>query len=178
MLVKKIVSFFIAFFLFINVSGLVLAQSPTPTPFPKTSYELFYPIVAGKVPTDQLYFLKLFKEWLAGKVLFDYINKSDFHLSLSKKRLVEAEKLIIDKKDTKLIKKTLEKAANEFQSAVKSAKTGEEKGKQTRDIYNTLKNDGNTISKFALSLSESSEGEVKEALNSLSNSIKASVDSI
>lgn len=57
------------------------------------SYELFWPIVPGRVMGDKLYFLKLFKEKLRESVIMSSFKKADYLITISEKRLVEAEYL-------------------------------------------------------------------------------------
>ena len=99
------------------VSVPVFASTPLPSMSVKSSYELFYPIVAGKIPGDKWYGLKIFREKAVGIFLFDVIKKSQYYMSLSKKRLVEAEKLITEKKDYQLGIKTLEESDKNLKTA-------------------------------------------------------------
>ena len=85
----------------------------------KSSYELFYPIVAGKVPGDKWYGLKMLREKVVLFFLFNSEKKVEYHTSLSKKRLVEAEKLIIVNKNYKLGVDTLKKSIDELEEALK-----------------------------------------------------------
>ncbi len=103
----------------------VFAQEPTPTssPRPTTSYELFWPIVAGRLPDDSLYFLKTLKEKLELFLAFSSSKKANQYLTLSKKRLVESEKLLLEKKDYPLANQTLALSAqylNQSVSAISS----------------------------------------------------------
>lgn len=85
----------------------------------KSSYELFYPIVAGKIPGDQWYSLKMLREKMVSFFLFNPEKKAEYHTSLSKKRLVEAEKLIVVNKNYLLGIDTLKKSADELEQALK-----------------------------------------------------------
>lgn len=85
----------------------------------KSSYELFYPIVAGKVPGDKWYGLKMFREKVVSLFLFNPEKKAEYHTSLSKKRLVEAEKLIVVNKNYPLGIDTLKKSTDELEQALK-----------------------------------------------------------
>lgn len=88
-----------------------LAQVSLATPAPKeiTSFELFWPITAGKTIEDPLYTLKTMKENVRGFFIFGKAEKADYHVFLATKRIVEAEKLINEGKKEPAVK-TLEKA--------------------------------------------------------------------
>lgn len=58
------------------------------------SFELFWPLVAGKTITDPLYKLKLFKENLRGALIFGSLQKTDYLIFLAVKRSLELEKLL------------------------------------------------------------------------------------
>lgn len=60
----------------------------------KTSYELFWPVVAGKLPGDKLYFLKAWRDKLVEHLFFNKFKKSEYFKKLANKRLIEAEKLL------------------------------------------------------------------------------------
>ncbi len=60
---------------------------------PPSSYELFFPITPGKVLGDPLYPLKQFKETLRELITFGKMNKAEYNLTLSEKRLIEGEYL-------------------------------------------------------------------------------------
>lgn len=65
---------------------------------PVSSYELFWPIVSGKVMGDKMYSLKIAKEKLREALIFGNSKKANYNIMLSEKRLVEAEKLLVDGK--------------------------------------------------------------------------------
>lgn len=91
----------VAFFavLFFSHGYQVLAQN---------SYELFWPIVAGRTSGDSLYPLKLLKENIRAVLIFSDIKKAEYSLFLSEKRLVEFENLVKVKKDGGNAIKTLD----------------------------------------------------------------------
>lgn len=82
------------------------------------SFELFWPLTAGKTIDDPLYFLKSFKEKLRGMLIFGTAQKAEYAILLGTKRVLEAEKLIHDgKKD--VADKTLSLALDQFNLAEK-----------------------------------------------------------
>lgn len=125
-LISKLVFVFILFVFSLSpVSALTKAKS-TPAPIEVNSYELFWPIVAGKVQGDKMYALKIFKEKLRGRLVFSNVKKAEYNTILSEKRLLEFEKLAITNKDfensTKTLgvfKSTQEEAVNRLELAQK-----------------------------------------------------------
>ena len=109
--IKKVLLSIVVFVtLFFSQGYQVLAQD---------SYELFWPIVAGKVQGDSLYPLKIFKEQIRGFLIFSGTRKAEYFSFLSTKRLVEFEKLVLVKKDydnaartLKAYEENLKKGAN------------------------------------------------------------------
>lgn len=64
------------------------------------SYELFWPMVAGKTVADGfVYKLKILKENARGSLIFGATQKADYNVFLASKRLLEAEKLLLEKRD-------------------------------------------------------------------------------
>lgn len=59
-----------------------------------TTYEMFWPVVAGKVPGDRFYQLKVWRDKVVGYLFFSKLKKSEYLKRLANKRLVEAEKLL------------------------------------------------------------------------------------
>ncbi|MBI4058819.1 hypothetical protein HY404_01110 [Candidatus Microgenomates bacterium] len=96
---------------------VLLTPSPTPVPTPVDSYQLFWPLSAGKTASDSLYFLKFFKESLRGWFIFGNYNKAEYNITLSEKRLLEAEKLLM-KNDYQNAKKTLDFGKSKVEEAL------------------------------------------------------------
>lgn len=98
------------------------------------SYELFWPLAAGKTERDSLYFLKLLKEWVQGWFIGQDSKKADYEVLLGTKRVLEAEALIKNSKIDNALK-TLEKADSHFSKAYNYIKVADSKGKLSiRDI--------------------------------------------
>jgi len=103
MLKKLLIICLIASFLPLNFA---FAKAPLPIPtstptagmeydFSKmTTYEMFWPVVAGKVPGDRFYSLKLWRDKILGSLYFSPLKKSEYFKQLANKRLLEAEKLL------------------------------------------------------------------------------------
>lgn len=97
------------------------------------SFELFWPIVAGKTAGDVLYPLKTLKENLRGFFIFASFNKAEYNITLSEKRLVEAEKLILEK-DFSNAEKTLSMAKKKRNKAMSYIKKSTSSGIETTNL--------------------------------------------
>lgn len=121
----------IAFFVLSLFTPMVGAQSdasPSASPEPVDSYNLFWPLSAGKTETDSLYSLKLFKETLVGWFTFGDTKKVDYAILLGTKRVLEAEKLLGEGK-SELAIRALGQAETRFGEAYDLAKKAHAKGK-------------------------------------------------
>jgi len=102
---KNILIIFLSFFLLLGFHLPLFAQDSlvvdddSSKSMEVNSFELFWPVVAGKTKGDSLYGLKLFKEKLRGFLIFGEPQKANYNAFLATKRLVEAEKLIKGGKD-------------------------------------------------------------------------------
>lgn len=123
------------------------------------SYELFWPIVAGRTVEDPLYTLKTLKEKIRGAFIFSDLKKAEYSLFLSEKRLVEFENLVKVKNDQTNAKKTLDALNKNHKAVVNYVEKAEKKnanvvalkqrilnsfGNQTlvlKDILNSLEDD-------------------------------------
>lgn len=92
------------------------------------SFELFWPLVAGKTEDTSFYFLKLIKEQVLGWFISGDSKKADYAVLLGTKRALEAEKLLKDGKND-LALKTLEKAKSQFSSAYSYVKKADSERK-------------------------------------------------
>lgn len=93
---------------------------------PVDSFELFWPLVAGKTRGDSLYFVKTWKENIRGWFIFGTAQKAEYQTFRATKRVLEAEALIKASKFD--LAKDTEASANNFLS--KSLATFE----STKDI--------------------------------------------
>lgn len=134
----------------------------------KSSYELFYPIVAGKIPGDKWYGLKIIREKVVAIFLLEPNKKIEFHSSLSQKRLVEAEKLIVTNKNYPTGLTTLEESSKQLKLAWKIAR----ENKLSSDV---LKNESQTISSFMLRLADEMPTDKKSSVVDLSQSLSEEV---
>lgn len=104
------------------------------------SFELFWPIVAGKTQGDSLYSLKTFKEKVRGWFIFGKPQKAEYAVFLATKRVIEAEKLINEgKKD--LTNETLDRAIFQFEVAEENINAVQGSlGSAVNEINNKLDN--------------------------------------
>lgn len=109
---------------FAHSAFAVTYPSPKPSLIPTpasevNSFELFWPIVAGRTRGDSLYNLKTFKEKVRGYIIFGVPQKADYYALLVTKRSVEAEKLLKEGKDD-IAKETINDALANLSSIDKS----------------------------------------------------------
>ena len=104
------------------------------------SFDLFWPISAGRVMGDPLYFLKSVKEQIREVLVFSSFKKADYNITLSEKRTVEAEKLFVDSKDLENATRTLQAASDKRQRALDLIIKAEGEGRYVVDLKTTLKN--------------------------------------
>ena len=105
----------VTFLIFLFSANVVFAQTPSP----KTTFEAFWPLTAGKTIDDPLYFLKTLKENFRGMFIFGNPKKAEYAVYLGTKRILEADKLFNDGKN-ELANKTLDKALEQFNVAEKN----------------------------------------------------------
>lgn len=101
--------------------AVVAVPSPSPTPAapgPVDSYDLFWPISAGRVIGDPLYFIKSLKESLRELLVFGDYKKAEYNITLSEKRLLESEYLFKVKKDFENTKESVIQAKSKMETAV------------------------------------------------------------
>ena len=122
----------------------VLAQqskpspAPSPAPVPTVNlYELIWPLVAGMTVDDSLYFLKRIKEQVRGWFVFGTAQKADYAVFLGVKRVLEAEKLIKEKK-TELANATFDEALKELTKAEETVSLALEKKENLGSTRQTM----------------------------------------
>lgn len=119
-MLKKIVPLLLVSVLSLGFFSAVLAnhisaQEASPEP---NSYELFWPLVAGKTIGDSWYSVKIFGEKVRGAIIFGAAAKANYEVLLATKRTLEAEKLVQEGKFAG-VNTTLRAAVSELQSASK-----------------------------------------------------------
>lgn len=146
------------------------------TPEPINSYELFWPMVAGKTEGDPLYFLKRLKETVRGWFIFGAVQKADYAVFLGTKRVLEAEKLLKEGKND-LAEKSLSSALKEFSFAERQIDSVLSKGESLGEVAQTMSNRVDNLKRLVAWLSVTNEQaktklrEVSDKLNSLSSKL-------
>lgn len=170
---KKILTTSIAsLLLFFCFVPQIASQEPSEKPFEEfTSYELFWPIVAGKIPGDTLYPLKTLKARVNSLLTFSNSKKAEFHLLQSKKRLVEAEKLLLEKQDYSRAKDTISKSVQELEQAISFTKKAKEKNQSVIYTHPQIISDGTNEGKFLLLLAQKLPSDQQEPYLSAGNYI-------
>ena len=123
-------------------TSLLAQEDINPTTGPNTqisSFELFWPVVAGKTAGDSFYSLKILKEKVRGFLIFGRPQKADYNVFLTVKRSVEAEKLLGEGK-IDLANKTLDRAIAEVEKANNIVKEGVDLKKKADQMNNRLDN--------------------------------------
>ena len=139
------------------------------------SFELFWPVVAGKTREDSLYFLKKMKERIRGWVIFGDAKDAEYNLELATKRVVEAEQLINDDKHD-LAAKTLDDAKERVEAA---ADEWEDVDNKETNLKHEINNKLNNLDKFLPYLKTKSENDdVSAKLDSLIQEVSSLNSSI
>lgn len=117
---------------------LSFAQQNEATIEAKTTFELFWPLTAGRTADDPLYFLKTLKENLRGMLIFGLPQKAEYAVLLGTKRVLEADQLIKSgNKD--VADKTLRKASEQFDIAEKNIDEAKSKKQSLSSSLVTIK---------------------------------------
>ena len=170
-MIKKFFALLLLFILtFFTLTTETLAQkigdsSPSATNT-VSSFELFWPLSAGKTIDDPVYFLKTFKENLRGMLIFSEANKADYAVYLGTKRILEAEKLLKENKKD-FADKTLDKALEQFEIAQKNIEEASIKKMDNRDSANIIKSRLNNLTNFLSTLNSVKANEVLEKVKEL-----------
>jgi hypothetical protein len=114
------------------------SASATPTPVSQVnSFEMFWPIAPGKTKGDALYPVKIFKENLRAAITFSPYRKADFYITISEKRVVEAESLFNSQKSENATK-TLDMAASAWEKSVVNIEKSTAAGQDTAPLKSRL----------------------------------------
>lgn len=134
-----------------------------------SSFELFWPLTAGKTAEDSTYFLKRWKEDLRGFLIFGSAQKANYNILLATKRVLEVEKLVSEKKSD-LARKTMDSASDNLKAADNSLVKEDTKGisQEKKSILDRLKN----LESFLPRLSQMS-GDDANKVNQLLETVKS-----
>ena len=177
LLVKKLIaSFLLVLLVILSFPNFLLAQNKNnKTPMPVSeinSFELFWPISPGKTVGDSLFFLKTIKENLRGLVIFGMLQKANYAVLLTTKRIIEAEKLILDGKND-FASKSLDLAETKLNTASYNlGKYFSSEAALSSDVSLEMKNRLNNLEIFLLWLPTKHQA-YKEKLDNLLDIIKS-----
>jgi len=140
----------------------------------KTSYELFWPIVAGKVPGDRFYGLKIWRDKVLASLYFSPLKKSEYFKQLANKRLLEAEKLL-EIGRTSYFSQTLQQSLEYLEKGLNllsSAPEGQSqlwlKGEYEKDLQKHLV----VLGRMKEKAGENQKAVVEESIKKINNLIK------
>ena len=111
------------------------------------SYELFWPLVAGKTSNESLYFLKRFKEKIRGALIFGNAQKAEYESMLATKRLLEVEKLLGEGNEDEA-RDTLEQASERLSEVKEEWDDVDDKGSVAKDQKDEINNKLNNLEVF------------------------------
>jgi hypothetical protein len=140
------------------------------------SYELFWPMVAGKTRGDFLYPLKSLKEKVRGVLIFGIPEKVNYSIFLATKRTLEVEELLNEGK-TDLANRTIDSALKELLKAESNIKKSIDQGDDFGEVGNEIVKNSDKLERLVIWLAKSETGS-KEKLQELSekvHSIKTSL---
>jgi hypothetical protein len=131
----------------------IVKPTPSPTPVPVVnSFELFWPMSAGKTMQSKVYFLKTLKEKVRGIFIFGSAQKADYNIFLSIKRMLEAE-VLMKGNVPGLANQTLDAAVsdlNKANSTLTDAKNSSDVAQDTKNEINTRVNNLKKFTNFLI----------------------------
>jgi len=172
---KKLLSLFLSGAFLLSFSGAVTAQGMRESAnFAEdreavaeevSSFDLFWPIVAGRTRGDSLYFLKPLKERLRELLIFNDFQKAEYSITMAEKRAVELEKLV-NERDLGNAQSTLEDAQARWEQAGDRIKQLSESGERVVDLQNRYLDSLEKQRRLFVFLRSDVEGEVRSLLES------------
>lgn len=170
---KKTLIIFTLFFYALNFSSSVFAQEitvPVPTseitPSPivtsiPVDYELPYP---GILPTSPLYTLKLIRDGISDLLISDPVEKSNFYLLQSDKRLAAAIYLF-ETGDEELGDETLSKGIDYLEKSIEKMIDAKKEEKNVEDIFGKLNTSSEKQKEEIEKIKETKNGKIGEKLS-------------
>lgn len=143
----------------------------------QTSFELFWPLSAGRTVDDPLYPLKILKESIRGFFIFGNVPKTEYSLTLGTKRMLEVEQLIKNHKND-AASKTLQAASSQFDGALKSEQAAIQSQEQFGDSKKTISDRLTNLEIFLKQLISSDNGQFKNQLEDNLSKVKAIHDKL
>lgn len=179
------VTIFIVFFIILAPNFLAYGQEQKESTLqvsalPETVdvYALFWPIVPGKTVKDPMFWVKQLKESLGGFLSFGDINKAKYEITLSEKRMVEANKLFLEDEDFSNAQKTLDMNTANRKKAMGYLKKAHEANRNTGDLrvkmVTSLQNQELVLNNLLSKLPDNQKGKIEKILGDLSLQISES----
>lgn len=178
-----VVAFFLVFVQMTMGKVAKFSPSPLPSPTPSTapreinSFELFWPVTAGKTLGDSFYWLKILKEDIRGALIFGKAQKSDYQTFRVTKRIVEAEKLLNDGKND-LATSSLSAAFNLLGSVKSSWAEAKEKDEVVVAVKDNISKQLGNLKTFLTYLSPKYSGEVKVKIDQNNQRVQEIISSL
>ncbi len=187
-MLKRFVFAFLAFSLFFTSASPLFAKTtvykapvvkaaetvkptPSPVPTPVNSFELFWPMVAGKTVQSKLYFLKTLKEKIRGFFIFGSAQKADYDIFIGIKRMLEAE-VLMKAQLTDLANRTLDSASSDFDKANNSLTNAKNSSDVDQDTKNEINIRVSNLKKFVITL-EKDNPSFKDKLQSVMDKLNS-----
>ena len=152
-------------------SSLVFAQEEIAEPaLEVSSFELFWPVVAGRTKGDSLYPIKMLKEKLRGALIFGSFKKVEYDVFLTTKRVIEAEALFNSGKQ-ELANETLDLAFDRLEAAqnrLGKIAAADKAGTIVDEVNNKLNNLEVFLPRL-ISQNEASKDKLQEVLERIQN---------
>lgn len=160
------------------ISPTLAQEKPATTSSePVNSYELFWPITAGRVMGDSFYFLKSFKENFREVFIFSDVKKAEYNMTLSEKRTVEAEKLFLTKKDFGNGRLNLDASQVKREKAleffIKAKKAGRDVGYLKSRLNSSFERQKTLLSYLTSQLPEDQRLPLQESISKLNSLLQA-----
>lgn len=127
------------------------------------SYELFWPVVAGRTRSNRLYIVKRLKERVRGLLIFGHAQKVDYRISLATKRVLETEQLVAEGRED-LASATLSDANEELTKATTTWANISDRSTVSQDMVNELNNKLTNLQTFIPELEQQASQELSASL--------------
>lgn len=174
---KKVILILVIFAFYYSVPVYLVKAEEVSKPAKPNSYELFWPLSPGKVSGEPFYSLKLAKENFRGVFVFSDLKRAEYEIMLSDKRVLEAEKLFLEKDDKINGRKTLESAQGLRDAAIEKYRKTKKENKNTTQlkiiIGSSLSRQKTVLTYMASIISEDQKKYFKEVINHLDSSFSS-----
>lgn len=138
--------------------------SESSKPIVVDSYTLFWPVVSGRAVDDRLFFIKRWRENFTNMFIFGNLEKADYEVQLSTKRIVEAERLLKENQNS-FVLESLEEARVHLSLARERLNEAYKINESNTDATVNITNQLNNINLFFLSFGINSNKEVQQKIN-------------